>query len=79
MMPSKNHTPKVSILLPNLNTSKYLPARFESIQAQTFTDWETIVVDSYSSDGAWELIQQYAQNDHEYSSPKLLEKEFMLD
>jgi glycosyltransferase involved in cell wall biosynthesis len=62
-MQSKNHTPKVSILLPNLNTSKYLPARFESIQAQTFTDWETIVVDSYSNDGAWELIQQYAQND----------------
>jgi len=58
-----NQKPKVSILLPNLNTSKYLPARFESIQAQTFTNWETIVVDSYSSDGSWELIQQYAQHD----------------
>lgn len=58
-----NQMPKVSILLPNLNTCKYLPARFESIFSQTLSDWELIVVDSYSDDGAWELIQTHAENE----------------
>lgn len=52
--------PKVSICLPNLNTAKYLPERFNSIFAQTFQDWELIVHDSYSDDGAWEYIQHIA-------------------
>lgn len=55
--------PKVSILLPNLNNYRYLPERFDSIFGQTFEDWELIVVDSYSDDGAWELIQNYAKDE----------------
>ena len=55
--------PKVSILLPNLNNACYLVERFESILAQTLQDWELIVVDSYSDDGAWEIIQKYASID----------------
>ncbi|NJN74916.1 MAG: glycosyltransferase [Limnothrix sp. RL_2_0] len=53
----------VSILLPNLNNCQFLPARFESILSQSFDHWELIIVDGYSDDGAWELIQKYAQND----------------
>jgi glycosyltransferase involved in cell wall biosynthesis len=56
--------PKVSVLLPNLNNSQYLPERFQSILNQTFADWELIVVDGYSTDGAWEIIQQYARFDN---------------
>ncbi len=55
--------PKVSILLPNLNTRKFLRERFETILNQTLTDWELVVVDNYSDDGAWKLIQEYARKD----------------
>lgn len=53
-------TPKVSICVPNLNTRPFLDERFRSIQAQTLQDWELLVYDSYSTDGAWEYIQDLA-------------------
>lgn len=56
-------TPKVSILLPNLNYRRFLEARMHSILAQTFSDWELIILDGYSDDGAWELFQNYARHD----------------
>ncbi|MBD2343420.1 glycosyltransferase family 2 protein [Anabaena subtropica] len=52
--------PKVSICLPNLNNRRFLPERLDSILSQTFQDWELVIVDSYSDDGAWELLQEYA-------------------
>lgn len=52
--------PQVSVCLPNLNNQAYIKERLESILTQTFTDWELVVVDSYSDDGAWEIIQEYA-------------------
>jgi len=56
-------TPKVSICLPNLNNRHWLPERLESIFAQTRRDWELVVVDNYSDDGAWEFLQAAASND----------------
>jgi len=58
----KNY-PKVSVLLPNLNNYSYLEERLHTILAQTLSNWELIIVDSYSEDGAWELFQAYAQTD----------------
>jgi glycosyltransferase involved in cell wall biosynthesis len=52
--------PKVSICVPNLNTRPFLPERFQTIFEQTFQDWELLVYDSFSDDGAWEYIQQLA-------------------
>lgn len=52
--------PRVSICVPNLNTRPFLPERFRSIRAQTFQDWELLVYDSYSDDGAWEYIEEMA-------------------
>ena len=53
--------PKVSICLPNLNTRSFLEeTRLHQIHDQTFQDWELIVYDSFSDDGAWEYIQQQA-------------------
>lgn len=51
-------TPRVSICVPNLNMRDYLPARFDSIFAQSYRDWELFVYDSYSDDGAWEYIRE---------------------
>jgi glycosyltransferase involved in cell wall biosynthesis len=49
-------TPRVSICVPNLNTRAFLPERFQTIFEQSFQDWELLVYDSYSTDGAWEYI-----------------------
>ncbi len=56
-------TPLVSICVPNLNTRPYLPERFATIFDQTFQDWELIVYDSYSDDGAWEYFQELASRE----------------
>ncbi|MDQ1352851.1 MAG: hypothetical protein QG657_3157 [Acidobacteriota bacterium] len=56
-------TPKISILLPNLNNRPYLDERLKTIMEQTFSDWELIIVDNYSDDGAWEFFQEWAKKD----------------
>lgn len=55
--------PKVSIILPSLNNRQYLETRLQTILNQTFTDWELIIIDNYSDDGAWELIQEFASKE----------------
>ena len=65
--------PKVSILLPNLNTRLFLEERIQTILAQTLTDWELIIVDSYSNDGSWEYFQDCARacsRIHIYQAPR---------
>jgi glycosyltransferase involved in cell wall biosynthesis len=52
--------PKVSICVPNLNKRPFLPERLETIFRQSFQDWELVVSDNYSEDGAWELFQTHA-------------------
>ncbi len=49
--------PLVSIIIPNYNGARLLPACLSSIKAQTFTDFETIVVDDCSQDGSRELLR----------------------
>jgi glycosyltransferase involved in cell wall biosynthesis len=56
-------TAKVSILLPNLDNRPYLEERIRTIMVQTFRDWELIIVDNYSTDGAWEFFQEWAKKD----------------
>lgn len=58
-----DQSPTVSILMPNLNNRPFLNERFATILGQTMTDWELIVIDSYSDDGAWEVIQAFAETD----------------
>ncbi len=55
--------PKVTICLPNLNNKTFIKERLDTILAQTFSDWELVVVDGYSDDGAWSIIQEYAQKE----------------
>jgi glycosyltransferase involved in cell wall biosynthesis len=43
--------PKVSVIVPSYNKPEYLPECLRSVQAQTFTDWECIVVNDGSPRG----------------------------
>ena len=56
-------TPRVSICLPNLNNRAYLEERIDTIVAQTLADWELVICDNYSDDGAWEFFQELAKLD----------------
>jgi glycosyltransferase involved in cell wall biosynthesis len=56
-------SPEVSVCLPNLNNAAYLAERFECILAQTFRNYEVVVSDNYSNDGAWDIINHYVRKD----------------
>lgn len=58
---------RVTICIPNRNTRPFLDERRDSILRQTFTDWEVVVVDDGSTDGAWEFFQQWAARDSRVS------------
>jgi len=54
---------KVSIITPAYNAVSYLEETVRSVQAQTFTDWEMVIVDDCSTDGTYELAQKLAERD----------------
>jgi glycosyltransferase involved in cell wall biosynthesis len=48
---------KVSVVMPCYNGRLHLPMSIHSLQSQTFTDWELVVVDDGSSDGSAEWLE----------------------
>jgi GT2 family glycosyltransferase len=52
-------TVKFSVVIPVHNREKLVPATIDSVLAQTFTDYETIVVDDGSTDRTLEVLQSY--------------------
>jgi glycosyltransferase involved in cell wall biosynthesis len=56
-------SPLVSVCLPNLNTYPYLRERVDTILAQTYENWELVISDNHSEDGAWEFFQELARQD----------------
>ncbi len=49
--------------MPVYNAGAYLPQALESVLAQTFTDFELIIINDGSTDGGWEVIEAYARED----------------
>lgn len=50
----------VSVIIPNYNHARYLRQRIESVLAQSFTDYELIIMDDASTDQSRSIIQEYA-------------------
>ena len=57
------HAPVISISMPAYNVEKYIGKAIESILAQTFTDWELIIVDDCSKDKTLAIASEYAAKD----------------
>ncbi len=53
-----NDQPLVSVIIPNWNGARYLPACLEALHRQTWAAMEIIVVDNASSDGSQALLQR---------------------
>ncbi len=54
---------KVNILMSTYNGETYLAEQIESIQNQTYTDWQLLIRDDGSSDQTRQLIAKYAEKD----------------
>ena len=50
---------KVSVVLPSYNHASCLPKAIDSVFAQTFQDWELLIVDDGSEDGSVSIIEAY--------------------
>ena len=55
--PSITTVPKVSICIPTHNRKEYLKETIDSILAQTYKDYEIVIVDDGSTDGTEEMIK----------------------
>lgn len=53
----------ISIIVPVYNVKKYLRTCIESVLAQTYTDWELLLVDDGSKDSSGSICDYYAAQD----------------
>lgn len=56
-------SPVISAVMPLFHGMNYIEESLRSIQSQTFYDWEFIIVNEPSDDGAIDIIQEYASRD----------------
>ena len=55
--------PVVSVVTPLYNSSRHVDATLESLQAQTFRDWESILVDDGSTDDTPSRVERFLADD----------------
>lgn len=55
--------PKVSIIIPFKDTAHYLSECLDSIQNQTYPNWEVLAVNDHSTDASFTLVENYARSD----------------
>ena len=53
----------VSIVMPSYNTGRFIKETIESVLAQSYTNWELIIVDDCSTDNTDEIVNQYLADD----------------
>ena len=55
--------PQISVIIPVYNAEKYLQTTLQSLQKQTFKDFEAICIDDGSSDASPQILADFAAND----------------
>ena len=53
----------VSIITPTYNCGRFIAETIESVQAQTYKNWEMLIVDDCSTDDTKSVVVQYAEKD----------------
>jgi glycosyltransferase involved in cell wall biosynthesis len=51
--------PRVSVVVPAFGNASYIRAAVASVLAQTYPDFELVIADHSSSDGTWEILQEF--------------------
>lgn len=68
-----NSQPLISVILPFYNVAPYLYEAIESIRAQSFQNWECILIDDGSTDGSGAIAEEFLSDErfrlvrHEYN------------
>lgn len=65
-MPKKLIQPLVTIIVPTYNRAHIIGETLDSVLAQTYQNWECIVVDDGSTDGTAILMKGYIENDDRF-------------
>ena len=71
---------KVSVIIPTFNRAQFLGETLDSIIAQSFENWECLIIDDVSADYTIELLEFYREKDARisyYKSPEINLKEQM--
>ena len=58
-----NQNPRVTVVTALYNAASFIGPTIESVLAQSFTDWEMIVVDDCSTDDSARVVAGYAARD----------------
>ena len=58
--------PLVSIIIPTFNHANFLEKAIESVINQTYGNWEAIVVDNYSTDETYQVIDKFKDSRIQY-------------
>lgn len=61
--PLASAAPQVSVVTPTYNSGRYLRDTVESVRAQTFREWELVLIDDGSTDATLELSDEFARAD----------------
>jgi glycosyltransferase involved in cell wall biosynthesis len=56
-------TPAISVIMPVYNTERFVAQTTETVLAQTFADFEFIIIDDGSTDRSREIIEGFARRD----------------
>ena len=54
-----NDNPLFSVLIANYNNGRFLQEAIDSVLAQTYTNWEVVIVDDKSADNSFEIYEKY--------------------
>ncbi len=52
----------VSIIMPSYNTASFIAESIQSVQAQTYKDWELLIVDDCSTDNTDDAVKPYLED-----------------
>ncbi len=63
---AKKFIPSISVIIPMYNAEKYIGECLDSILAQTFDDYEIIVVDDCSTDDSCKIVENYMNGEGQY-------------
>ena len=61
------NSPLISVVLPTYNVAQYLQQCLESVAAQTYRNFEVIIIIDGATDGSYEIAQEFCKTDSRFS------------